>query len=757
MPHVLENEFLRLGFDEQGRVREIYNKPTGTHYVHPDPLSSTTFGKDEPAPPFTVYAYPADGPFHFKDYEEEQFAGFSTALPELVDEKPGDLIRLRGQTESNPTVETAEAQDNQSITFSYLLQGGITLAYTVRLPEESCLSEWTVQVENEPSDDRSGKLRVYRVAFPVLDRLCIGTNPMRNYLARPFVQGELIPNPSRYTFRAGRGWPTYALTYPGWASMPWLDLYKDDKKKGQRASGLYLASYDPSFTQIDLVSLPDHSRRTLTMEIRTLAYLEPGQHWSSQRFQVGVHEDDWHWAADRYREDSQGWLKECRPPAWLKDCDGWFGSGGPNYHFSDLPEMFDTAQWLGLDYLQLWGQMVQLRDEGKAGYYCFYLPDPDRGGEQELTKAVRQVRDAGGHVGFYVNTFTFDAELPAPIEKWRAEVSPDVSMPDWQGEYRKYASVFSDGHVIEGKFMQGADPAAMYAGMCPEADGWREYFRKWIVDKYVAQYGADAFYMDSLPVGMLCASRICFSRDHGDGSPHGTGTACIEMVKLLRESAESEVDLALATEFPNDAIMQYQTHALGSEFAGFADLPHPEIYTYTFPKHLLFSGSCNGWSWVTRFYDDLSNPTHNDAMDRVFLMGYRFDAINHPLDRESDYAKHLKRLIDLRKRIKGELYNSSFRDAIGLGDLPEDVEARVFRGDTGNSATITLLDHRAEKAAFSLELDRQALGFGELKVATFFEMGGRSVELEISATSESVLEILVPEAGGTPSAVIVTR
>ena len=87
MTHVLENAFLRIGFDGQGRVREMVNKATDTHYVHPGPLSSVTFGKDEPAPPFTVYAYPADGPFHFKDYEEEQFAGFSTALPELVDEK----------------------------------------------------------------------------------------------------------------------------------------------------------------------------------------------------------------------------------------------------------------------------------------------------------------------------------------------------------------------------------------------------------------------------------------------------------------------------------------------------------------------------------------------------------------------------------------------------------------------------------------------------------------------------------------------
>ena len=419
--------------------------------------------------------------------------------------------------------------------------------------------------------------------------------------------------------------------------------------------------------------------------------------------------------------------------------------------------MFETAQWLGLDYLQLWGQMVQLRKEGKAGYYCFYLPDPDRGGEAELTKYVRQIREAGGHVGFYVNNYTFDAELPAPVERWKEETSPGILVPDWQNEYRKYVSVFSDGHAIEGTFMNAAEPEDKYAGMCPGADGWREYFRMWIVDKYVKEYGVDAFYMDSLPVGMLGASRICFSRDHGDGSPHGTGTACIGMVKLLRESAKARVDLALATEFPSDAIMQYQTHALGSEFAGFADLPHPEIYTYTFPKHLIFSGSCNGWSWVTRYYDDLPNPSRIDTMNRVFLLGLRFDAIAHPLDRNNDYAKHLKRLIDLRKIIKGELYNSSFRDTVGLGDLPEDVEARVFRGDAGNSATITILDHRVEKTAFPMELDRQALNIGDIQAATLFVLGGGSVPLEIGKARDPLIEIAVPALGNSPSAVVAGR
>ncbi len=757
VPHVLENDFLRFRFDDRGCVREIYNKASDTHCIHPEPLSSVVFGEDEPIPPFTVYAYPANGPIHFEDYEEEQFAGFSLALPELAGEKKGNLIRLRGPADASPIIERSSEGNAQRITFRYRLKGGIGLAYTVRLPGTSRLSEWTIRIENAPDVEAEDKLRVYRVAFPVLDRLCVGAQPMQNVLARPFLQGELIPNPSRYTFRAGRGWPTFALTYPGWASMPWLDLYRASPGAEGRASGLYLASYDPSFRQIDLVSHPDHARRALTLEIRTLSFLEPGRSWDSQRFMVGVHEGDWHWAADRYREDSSAWLKESRPPAWLRECDGWFGTGGANYTFADLPEMYETAQWLGLNYLQVWSQMIRLQKDGKSGYYCFYLPDPDSGGEEELTRAVRQIRDSGGHVGFYVNTYTFDSELSAAMDKYRDAVPANVQVPDWDAGFKNYASVFSNGSVIEGKFMRGTAIEEMYAGMCPAAAGWREYLRSWIVDKYVGQYGADAFYMDSLPVGMLGASRVCFSRDHGHKAPHGSGTACVELARLVRQSAESSVDLALATEFPNDAVMQYQTHALASEFAGFADLPHPEIYTYTFPKHLLFSGSCNGWSWVTRFYDDLPNPTHSDAMDLVFLMGYRFDAINHPLDRESDYAKYLKRLIALRKEIKSELYASSFRDMEGLSGLPSGVRARVFRGDDGRSATITLLDRRRERTGFSLRLDCEPWKIDRLRKANLYSLDSTVTALSVKEGRAGILELLVPPWKGFPAALVLRR
>ena len=757
--HVLENQYLRLGFDEQGRLIEMVNKKTDTQYVRPTPGGGIGRRLGEPSTPFVVDAYPANQSYHFQDYQEEQASGLSLAVPEVAKEKRGDLVHLRGAPDNLPMIETSTKAGEQTMRCVYLLDGGIKLTYTVTVPPESRLTEWKVHVNNEGTGDPGESVRVYRVAFPVLERLCIGTSPKSNYLARPYLQGELIPNPVDYAFRGGPrilGRPTYVLTYPGWASMPWMDLYKKSSSPTDSvASGLYLASYDPTFRQIDLESFPDHRRKTLTLGIRTLAYLEPGQSWESQRFMIGVHEGDWHWGADRYREDAKAWLKTSPAPEWLKECDGWFGSGGANYRFEDLTKMYEHARWLGLNYLQIWAQMIQLRDQDKASYYCFFLPDPERGGEQGLTEAVRAVRREGGHIGFYANVYTFDAELPAPLEKRKSQIPEDVKVPNWGSEFHRYASVFANGHVNAGNYKLQESGGYDWSGMCGEAEGWRDYLRFWVVDKYVRQYGVDAYYFDSLPVGMLGASRICFSRNHGDESPHGVGRGWIKLLQELRESAAPHVDLAVASEFACDALMQYQTHALGQELPGWTDYPRPEIYTYTFPEHILFSGSCNGWRGVTAYYDDLDRPTKKDGMDRVFLMGYRFDVLAYPLKEESDFALHMRRLIALRQKVKHELYDSTFRDTVGLGTLPAGVEARVFVGNGGGPITMTILDRRREKSSLPLFLDGRALGVSDLKRAVLYTLDGEAHALDVSKVPNKGIELNLPERRGAPAAVIV--
>jgi hypothetical protein len=742
----LENEHIRLVFDHLGRVMEILNKKTHIHYTQPD-------GDTDPLPAFIIDAYSANQHIYIHDPLLRESGGFCSADPELLfsTQRSGDLYRLAIEPSQPPELTLTTQNDTQILTCSSVLNGDIRVTFSVSLPPDSATSEWCIAVNDAADVEPRQHLRVYRILFPLLSRLCIDGDPERNFLARPYIQGELIPNPSQYSFSRPNRPQNYinVLSYPGWASMPWMDLYAQD---ADSANGLYFASCDPAYQQLDMETVPDAEAGSIAMGMRTLAFLEPGQQWRSQKFVLALHSGDWHWAADRYRSDSAEWFIEPDVPEWVKYTHGWFGSGGPNYRFSELPEMLEDARWLGLNYLQCWSEMLENvgPEKSRKPYYCFFLPDPERGGESEMTEGVRSVREQGGHIGFYSNFWTWDADSGRCLEQWKQDIPPDVNIPYWQ-EFKHYMSVFPDGHMEAGNFLEG------YAGSCPGAEGWRDYLEFWIIDKYVKQYGVDAWYLDSFPVTMFGAARVCFSQHHGERSPHGVGQWLLEFVKNLRKESEDTVQLAITCESTNDLFMQYNSHALGLELIeGITQYPKPEIYTYTFPHHPIFSGSCNGaGSGLKYYYPDVGERgSRQDTLNRVFLMGYRFDILGHKLNRDNPDMIYIRDLIALRNSIKDELYNSSFKDEVGLGKLPQNVWAKIFRHDQGQSLTVAFIDRRKSKDAMSLTVDASRLDVGCMSKAMLHTLDGRQTELKINVRADGVLVIEIPGRKGDAAAVI---
>ncbi|MEW6749685.1 MAG: DUF6259 domain-containing protein [Candidatus Latescibacterota bacterium] len=749
--YTVENTALRMVLDSLGRVVEITNRRTGVPYVRPG---------CSPSSPFVVDVYRAEGPVTFQDAEEEEAGGFSMADPHLrLDEAHGELEHLTCEAAPAPQVQEERTGKARSLTFAYALPSAVTLVWSVSLDGDSPVAVWRVKVTNGQAERPQDRRRVYRVRFPVLPNLCLGDAPTHNFLARTLAQGELVPNPSQDAFALTVNWVnrdrpplrTHLLTYPGWASMPWLDLYLKEPDRRERMCGLYLASYDPSLQQVDFVTVPQPQSETVDLRVQTLAYLEPGKEWQSQEFVTGVHDGDWHWGADRYRADSRAWLQPNDPPPWIRDCDGWFGTGGPNYQFRDLPRMLDEARSLGLDYLQCWSQMIEAVGPGRSRkpYYCFFLPDPQRGGEAALREGVAGVRARGGHIGFYSNVWTFDAELPGPLEQWRDQIPPDVTAPDWHKEFRGYGSVFADGHQEEGNYTDG------YSGMCLAAEGYRRYLQFWIIDKYVKDYGVDAWYLDSCPVTMFNAARVCFSDRHGP-APHGVGRGAVELVRQLRQAAGQETHLAISTETISDVFMQYDSHALGIEMVAGFQHPRPEIYAYTFPDHIVFSGTCNGaGAGLVYYYPDMTAPRREDAVNQVFLMGFRFDILAYPLDQQPpEFVSHLRALIALRQGIKADLYAASFRDETGLGPRPDSVEARVFRRNDGGGLVVTLLDRRPQPQAFVLRVDLQPLAVTSVARATLHTLDGGQADVPLRRVGSHGVEVAVPARQGAPAALV---
>lgn len=315
-------------------------------------------------------------------------------------------------------------------------------------------------------------------------------------------------------------------------------------------------------------------------------------------------------------------------------------------------------------------------------------------------------------------------------------------------------SVFPDGHMEAGDFLNG------YAGSCPGAEGWRDYLKFWIVGKYVRQYGVDAWYLDSFPVTMFAAARVCFSPHHGDGRPHGVGPELLKLARMLRESSEETVSLAITCESVNDLFMSTNSHALGLELIdGITCYPKPEIFTYTFPHYPIFSGSCNGaGSGLKYYYDSLAEANKRcDTLNRVFLMGYRFDILGHKLNRENPDMRYLRDLIALRQRIKGELYASSFQDEEGLGELPSGVYAKVFRHDRLESLSIVFLDRRTTKQSMILTIDTARLKLPSMRAAMLYALDGSQAEVELESREDGILLVRIPARMEEPAALLLRR
>ena len=193
---MLQNEFLRISVDAQtGAIVDITNRKSHLAY-----MARTSVAK----PPFIVNAYSANQSIFIHDEFEKQSGGFSLYDPAAPAVK-GDLSSLRepipGSTEV--TVETTSAF--RRVWCRYLLPGGIAVRYSITLRPGSPLTDWRIFVENRGGETPARDQRVYRVAFPVLEGLRIGAAHENNFLARPFAQGELIPDPAAYEYKRPHG------------------------------------------------------------------------------------------------------------------------------------------------------------------------------------------------------------------------------------------------------------------------------------------------------------------------------------------------------------------------------------------------------------------------------------------------------------------------------------------------------------------------------------------------------------------------
>lgn len=517
--------------------------------------------------------------------------------------------------------ESGVSREGEIITgkLDYRFSNGIHLEVRIQLLANG-QTEWKCTVDNQ-SD-----LEIAEINFPRVNGIQLGEQSNDDWIFVPKVHGQVYQNPA--VLPTG---PTY------WGpAMRWSMLWDPSQ-------GFYLGIEDQRIDDCGFRFESDGSRVTLSPVQRILA--KPKTRWESATYRTALTGGDWHEGADIYREFVAGKLNKCDRPEhvrWL--FDGWCSADANNFPSRGWDSIQQSAYGLGFYYMSAWRAML----DGADNTYCGLYPYPclTWGSVREYVQALDALKARGAMYSTYHNTHLWVSGYghhPRVLSFPKSLLPKDAPVPD-DAWYLRNAAYNYDGTCNE----QVTDYAE-WVDMAMQSKGWRDWLAYW-TGRYL-DWGCDGMYYDQFNI-------VYFSGKLYPGyDTYGSWTrATLDLISSLKAESRAKNPWFTSTgESCIDTLGQFlDLHMTSGSFNRL------EFFSYCNPDQLLLEGGCNGGTSAR--YDGVNRHRF------TWQIGARFDNIAGDLMGRTPEEHHqwATSILALRKEVKSMLYESQFRDTVGL-------------------------------------------------------------------------------------------
>ena len=525
----LQNDYLRVEFDEKGSLVRFVDRLCGRNYI--------ASVRDMEAPLFRLVCVEAkdDG-----------------------DILPGEFYLTSLLADS---VDITTEAGKMRLRFTNIDNKPINVVCHVDLEKDRPFSRWRIEVENGTHH------AIRAVEYPmVLGVFQLGESAHDDRILIPKHDGHLVGNPKLRAWEADEElkdhqryfYPGEGKQVPGGASAQLLAYYDPD-------GGLYIATHDGDGHPKQLGPVWRKNAHGDVFDL-TPVHWKPeivGEGYRSPYDTViGCFQGDWQAAADIYKEWAvqQSWC--ARTIAERSDIPDWVKQGAFFFNFR-LRYQKDNEEFLSkvADFVELWGRELNIPMVAmmcgweKIGEWTGPDYFPPYGGDERFQAMCEDLKSRGiypfpfGLSGLKliirnkINASGVQPELATDYNAWK----------QFEEKYRPHAAVKPGGEVILNSTVDSWDGLHAYA--CVNTEQAREQLYDASM-KLAKHYGAQVVQADQLFNG---GSTECYHRSHGH--PPGRGRWQVEALReiyqdIRREGKEHESNFVLSQEWQSELYLQ---------------------------------------------------------------------------------------------------------------------------------------------------------------------------------------------------------